>query len=416
VRVLLAGYGTRGDVQPLVALGRHLREAGHEVAIGASPVFATWVAAHGLDFHAIGGDIQVFLRRHAGLLTRRRPLAMRRLLEEARAEMDLAFEQTGTAAEGADLVVSGVHTAAASVAEALGVPHRTLLFCPQLIPSAQHPPMGVPWLTLPRPCNRALWWAGERAFGAVLRDALDRHRRALGLAPIGSIVGHLLTDRPIVASDPELGGLPEDAPPSIRQTGSLALAADGPLEPALERFLAAGEPPVGIGFGSMPDDDPERTTSMLVQALAATGRRGVLLSGWAGLGGRALPASVFATRSAPHAPLFARLALAVHHGGAGTTAAAARAGVPQLVVPHAADQYYWGHQVHRRGLGSRPIPRPALTAARLARAIAAVRSSDGVVANARATADALARRDGVAALAGLLEGVVAEPRAARAAA
>ena len=141
----------------------------------------------------------------------------------------------------------------------------------------------------------------------------------------------------------------------------------------------------------------------------------MLLSGWAGLGGRALPASVFAIRSAPHAPLFARLALAVHHGGAGTTAAAARAGVPQLVVPHAADQYYWGHQVHRRGLGSRPIPRPALTAARLARAIAAVRSSDGVVANARATAAALARRDGVAALAGLLEGMVAEPRAARAA-
>jgi UDP:flavonoid glycosyltransferase YjiC (YdhE family) len=416
MRVLLAGFGTRGDVQPLVALGKRLRADGHEVVVGVAPNFGAWVRGQGLEFHAIGGDIEAHVKGIGGELTRRPALIMRRLVEVLRDELDLAFDQTIEAARGADLIVAGVHSVAPSVAESLGVPYRTLLFCPALLPSPHHPPLGVPWPALPGPVNRLLWWAMRRAFDAALAEPLNRHRRRLGLKPVGDLLAHLLTDRPIVASDPELGALPPDAPGSIEQTGSLALAHDEPLDSALERFLDAGGPPVCIGFGSMPDGDPERTTRALVEALDACGRRGLIISGWAGLGAADLPPSVFVARSASHGELLPRVAALVHHGGAGTTAAAARAGIPQVVVPHLVDQFYWAREVHRRGLGSRPIPRPALTAARLARAIGEVLERPAIAERARQIGARLGRRDGVAALVERLYDLVHETRERRAAA
>ena len=415
MRVLLAGYGTRGDVQPMIALGARLRADGHEAVIGASAVFGDWVRGHGLEFHAIGGDIEAHIRGFGRDLTRRPALLMGRLLDTLRDEIDLSFNQTMEAARRTDLIVAGVHTAAPSVAESLGVPYRTLLFCPQVLPSRHHPPLGVPWLTMPRPCNQVLWWAFGRAFDLSLGASLNRHRRRLGLPPVTHLLAHLLTERPIVASDALLGGLPPDVSSLVEQTGSLALADDGALEPALDRFLARGEPPVCIGFGSMPDTDPWRTTRMLVEALEACGRRGIIISGWAGLGDEDLPPGVFIARSPPHAALLPRVAALVHHGGAGTTAAAARAGIPQIVVPHFVDQYYWAHQIHRRGLGSRPIPRTDLTAARLARAIGEVLSRPEIAERARFVKAGLERTDGVSALVERLYEAAGEKRSRAAA-
>jgi UDP:flavonoid glycosyltransferase YjiC (YdhE family) len=399
MRILLAGYGTRGDVQPLVAIGSRLRADGHEVVIGASPTFAGWVRGHGLEFHPIGADIEPLVRSLGDELARRPVLLMGRLLESLREEIDLSFDQTVEAARGADLIVAGVHTAAPSVAEALGLPYRTLLFCPQILPSSHHPPLGIPWLALPRSCNRLLWWGLDRAFDGALGKALNRHRRRQGLAPVAHLMPYLLTERPIVASDALLGALPPDVAPGIEQVGSLVLADDGVIDPALGRFLEQGSPPVCIGFGSMPDGDPRRTTRTLIEALEMCGRRGVIISGWAGLGEGALSDAVFVTRSAPHGPLLPRVAALVHHGGAGTTAAAARAGIPQVVVPHFVDQYYWAHQMCVRGLASRPIRRGSLTAARLARALDDVLLRPEVAERARVVRSGLALTDGVSALA-----------------
>jgi len=301
MRILLAGYGTRGDVQPLVALGSRLYADGHEVVVGASQVFAGWVRGHGLEFHEIGADIETLVRDLGEELIRRPAFLMRRMLDTLREEIDLSFDQALEAARGADLIVAGVHPVAHSVAEALGVPYRTVLYCPQILPSRHHPPLGVPWLTLPGPCNRLLWWALGSAFDRSLGPSLNAHRRRLGLRPVQQVMPHMLTKYPIVASDALLGALPPDARIGIEQIGSLALADDGTLEPALDRFLAQGEPPVAIGFGSMPDGDPACTTRTLVAGLEACGRRGVIISGWAGLGDGELPPGVFVTRTAPHA-------------------------------------------------------------------------------------------------------------------
>lgn len=415
MKILLAAFGTRGDVQPMVALGARLRADGHEVAIGASPGFADWVRGHGLAFHAVGGDLEAWARSHGGM-TRSPARFIRPAMDYLRKEIDLSLEQTYAAARGADMIVSGVHAAAPSVAEALGLPHRTLLFCPQMIASRHHPPPGVPWFSLPGFCNRALWWAFARGFDLMLRDPLNRRRHQWGLPPVTGVLDYLLTDRSIVASDALLGEVPPDASRGIPQIGSLWLADRGALEPALERFLANGEPPVYIGFGSMPDADPRATTRALLEALEACRRRGVIHPGWAGLGAGGVPPSVFLARSAPHLLLLPRVVLAVHHGGAGTTAAAARAGVPQIVVPHCVDQLYWGHQIHERGLGSRPIPRASLTAARLARAIGEVLSRPDVSEQAREVGAGLARTDGVLALTQLLYEAASHAPALRAAA
>ena len=416
MKIVLAGYGTRGDVQPLVALGVRLRAEGHDVVVAASQVFEELVRGRGLEFHTAGGDVEALLRRHGEVLVRHQERMLRQFLDFARAEAGRLFDQTYAAARGADLVVAGVHSAAPSVAEALGLPYRTLLFCPQLIPSRHHPPMGIPWLSLPAFCNRVLWWALSRGFDAMLGEAINRGRECWGLSPIRDVAAYLITDRPIVASDALLGALPPDASPGIAQTGSLALAERGELEPALERFITQGEPPVYVGFGSMPDGDPRGTTRSLLEALETCGHRGLILSGWAGLGEVALPPTVFVARSAPHGLIFPRVALAVHHGGAGTTAAVARAGVPQIVVPHIADQHYWGRQVFELGMGSRPIARCALTAAKLVRAIREVLSRPDIADRAREIKAGLDRTDGVSALARHLYEVAADAPAHRAAA
>ena len=139
--------------------------------------------------------------------------------------------------------------------------------------------------------------------------------------------------------------------------------------PAVQEFLQQGPAPIYIGFGSMSSRKPVETTHLILQALAQTGQRAILLSGWNGLAAERLPATALVVESIPHDWLFQHVAAVVHHGGAGTTAAGLRAGVPSIVIPFFADQPFWGQRVADRGVGPRPIPRQQLTAARLAYAL-----------------------------------------------
>ncbi len=165
---------------------------------------------------------------------------------------------------------------------------------------------------------------------------------------------------------------PADWPDRVHVTGYWFLDQEPGWQPPAEllHFLQAGPAPVSIGFGSMASRDAEATLNLVLRALELSGQRGVLLSGWAGIGkGRALPSHVFSAESLPHSWLFPRMAAVVHHGGAGTTGAGLRSGVPSVLTPLAADQPSWARRVHTLGVGPAPLPFQTLTAERLAEAI-----------------------------------------------
>ena len=394
MRVVLAPFGSRGDVQPFLALGCGLRARGHEVVVAAATSFRSWVEEMGFIFRPVGGDVQSWVREQGA--PARHPIRFLRAFSRyLREEVPACFEQTQQAIRDADLVVSTLHIAARSVAEALGIPYRTVVFTTQLIPSRHHPPLAFPSQALPGWLNRVLWWFSAKIFDLVLKKPVNRQRAGLGLSAIPGFLGYARTEHPIVASDPAFAPLPSDAPPGIVQTGAFVLPVAGRLGPEVETFLRAGEPPVYVGFGSTPDDAPERTSRIIAEAVRAVGRRAILSVGWSGLGGLPLPKDVLCVAEVPHALLFPRVLTVVHHGGAGTTATALRAGVPQIIVPQTGDQYFHGNRIHDLGLGPALVRR--LTAKRLAQALRAVLNDPTFAQRARVIADSVRLLDGVGA-------------------
>jgi UDP:flavonoid glycosyltransferase YjiC (YdhE family) len=186
---------------------------------------------------------------------------------------------------------------------------------------------------------------------------------------VSNVVQHVTSQRPLVAADRPLAPMPDDCPIPSEQIRCLHPFEAEPLPEDLERFLDAGPPPVYFGFGSMPDPEPARTTGRLLAAIARLGCRALVSRGWAGLGDGPLPDGVMAIDTVSHASLFPRLRAIVHHGGAGTTHTASRAGVPQIVVPHVLDQFYFARRVQGLGVAPPAIPRARLSVTRLAAAV-----------------------------------------------
>lgn len=372
MRIVLAAEGTRGDIHPLLALGTWLTARGHEPVVCAPPDFRGAAEKRGLAFHAVGVSIRDFLEAHADVVTGRGVAALRIGARFARESLARQFAALPEAVAGADRVLgAGIQLAARSVAERLGVAYRYVAYCPIMLPSAEHPPFVVPRGSLPAWANRLAWRLNRPLHDVLFRGELNRQRRALGLPPVRDAYGHLLTERPLLAADVELAPPPADARLPCDPVPCLHPSEGAPLPAKLRHFLEAGPPPVFFGFGSMTDPDPGRTTREVLAAVERLGCRALIGRGWAGLGAGPLPGNVQVVGAVSHSRLFPRLAAVVHHGGAGTTTTAARAGIPQVVVPHVADQFYWARRVQQLGLGPPALSRRRLRADRLAAALAA---------------------------------------------
>jgi UDP:flavonoid glycosyltransferase YjiC (YdhE family) len=226
-----------------------------------------------------------------------------------------------------------------------------------------------------------------------MRKQVNAHRAALGMAPIGDVYSHVLSERPVLACDEALWPVPADARPAPTQVGYLTLPDERSLSRELETFLGGGNPPVYVGFGSTGEVDADATTRLIVEALRIARRRGVILHGVGGLARGPLPEGMIAAGDCDHAKLFPRMAAVVHHGGAGTAATAARAGVPQVVVSHLNEQYGWGRRMHQLSIGVPPIPRSKLTAARLGAAITLAATDASLAREAKAVAARLRETD-----------------------
>ncbi|WP_437733522.1 glycosyltransferase [Sorangium sp. So ce1335] len=395
MRVLLTGVGTRGDVQPVVGLAAEMRRRGHDVRLCIPPNFIDWVGALGFEATPIGIAMRPPSGAAAAQASPPTPEQIRALVAHLVRDQ---FDATASAAEGCDAIVAGgAHQyAARSIAERLGIPCAVAVYAPVALPSSDHAPGGEPGGD---PESNLRGWQGEsRSWNERLLERLNDNRERLGLAPLSDVLGHVLGEAPWLAADPVLGPLPATPGREVTPTGAWLLPDPTPLGPALEAFLAAGEPPVYVGFGSMPAD--QQTGRTVIEAVRATGRRVVLSQGWAELARVDDASDCTAIGDVNHQALFPRVAAVVHHGGAGTTATAARVGVPQVIVPMFSDQPYWASRVRALALGT-SVARGALSAESL---LAALRGAldPSVAARAAAIAGAVAV-DGAAVAADLIE-------------
>jgi len=391
VRIVLAADGTRGDIYPVFALGEAWRARGHDVVLCGPPDFAAPFAASGIEYRAVGRNVREFLTDAAAAVAGGPLATLREMTLYLGEALRYQLEAVPQVAAGADLLIgAGVQAGAAAAAEIHGIPYRYVAYCPAMFPSSHYAPPVLPASGLPRWLNRLAWLLFHPPFTGMVRFQLNRQRRALGLAPVRDAYAHVMSERPLLAADRALAWIGSDCRIDVQQIRCLHPFDRSPLPEKLESFLEAGSQPVFIGFGSMTDPTPAVTTRSVLEAVERAGCRAVVSAGWAGLGDGPRPENVFVTGPVSHDALFARCALVVHHGGAGTTTSAARAGVPQLVIPHLLDQFYWAGQVHALGLGPPALSRRKLAPAPLAERIAAALGNELLLDRARELARELA--------------------------
>jgi vancomycin aglycone glucosyltransferase len=409
MKALVAGVGSRGDLQPLVALAVRLRDAGHEVRLAGSEAGLPLAAEAGIQLLSMGPDLGARIAADDDF--RDRPLAsLRKLVGIIRGTTDDQFAVLEPHHTWADVIVAGGMVPAAPVlAEHARIPLRLACYATQLLASGDHPTPLTPDLALPSWVNRLSWWLFVRGYSAVMQGGPNAHRERLGLPRTRRL--HYKSFPPhalLVAADSRLCPPAEHAPDAI-QTGPWVLARRAPIPPEAQAWLESGPAPVYVGFGSMPDSDPAATTRLIAEAVEAAGVRAFVSAGAAKLGGD-LPSSCFSLGDCAHGDLFPALAGVVHHGGAGTTHAAALAGVPQLVVPHLMDQYGFGRRVAALGIGPPPLRRSRLTAAALADGLRALTTGEAFRQRAAEEGARMRAIDGLALAVRALEHDVAAGR------
>ncbi|KAJ6786514.1 hypothetical protein PWT90_09429 [Aphanocladium album] len=407
LNVVIQVVGSRGDVQPFVALGKVLKSRyGHRVRLATHPNFKKFVQENGLEFFSIGGDpsqLMAFMVKNPSLMPGVRSLVSGDVSQRRKDVAEYlqgcwrSCYQSGDGMHGgatsnddletdtrpfvADCIIANPPSFAhVHCAEKLGIPLHMMFTMPYSPTQAfPHPLANIqasnadPHLTnyISYAMIEILSWQG-------LGDIINRFRaKCLGLDPISRMWAPGMLQRLKVPHtycwSPELIPKPKDWNSLISISGFffLNLASDYTPSPELQAFLDDGPPPVYIGFGSIVLDDPNAMTELIFQAVKETGQRVLLSKGWGGMGANELqiPEGVFMLGNVPHDWLFKRASCVVHHGGAGTTAAGITAGRPTVVVPFFGDQPFWGAMVSRAGAGPDPIPHKQLTASKLAEAI-----------------------------------------------
>ena len=382
MRIVIFTVGTEGDVRPLVALALGLQQAGHQVRIATDPSCADLVKENGIDYARLNGDFLAWMRSDQRAMER--GLASFAILAEARRRLKAMAvnwaEQGRAAAQGADLLIGNgmVYYLTASLGEILKLPVVETQLVPTL-PSHTPPPLPLPhWMySLPGFANKALGHTARHLMWNTLRPAYNEIvRPALGLPAyprFAPFQHHFLAHPRLFGFSPLLIKPSASWPDQTRVTGPWHLENRNDWQPpaALMQFLESGPPPIYIGFGSMLHHDAAAFTDKVFGALKRTSKRAVLATGWGGLSEKADldTTKVFALERAPHDWLLPRMALAVHHGGAGTTAAAARVGIPSVVTPVFGDQPFWAARLEHLGAAPKALPREKLTAESLAAAI-----------------------------------------------
>lgn len=397
MKILISSFGTRGDVQPYLALAVGLQRAGHQVTLSTSRTFSDWIHAYGVQTEPIGLSLQEVMQQPEAqaVLRSKNLLRQLRLFRNVLRQGSEMADVVWRAAQDADLVIqSPTGCCALEAASTRGIPAliaSPVPFAPTRSFSSFF--LGVLRFSLGGGYNffthRLMHFVLWRVMGARLTNPL---RQKLGLPTLRSYADLLAESRRLgvpwlYGYSPHVLPQPTDWAADHHVTGYWFLTAPPAWQPPsdLLHFLESGPPPIYIGFGSMGHGDPARHAQLALRALALSGQRGVLLTGWGGLAAQETPPNVFFIENIPHDWLFPRMAAVVHHGGAGTTGTGLRAGVPNLITPFAPnDQVAWAERVERLGVGVHLPGINRLTAEQLAAAMQ--RTVTDATLHARATA------------------------------
>lgn len=380
MRIVVTALGSQGDVQPFAALSVALAGRGHDVVLITHGEFAQLVAGTAISVVPVAGDIRKDLGEAGKQMFAEG--ASPRVVAKAVRDMSMEYAESWTrtgleASQGADVLVPSGASAflGASLSEKAGIPYVQAYAQPS-IPTHSFPsPLGPPPPANPKAFGNWLGsWLIGLMFWQVLRPAVNSGRRILDLPPFPFVGPYWRMRRDgwpvLLCHSPSVLPSAPDWPAQVKVTGYWWLDhPDWIMPDDLARFLADGPPPVYIGFGSMMPGDPAATTSIILEAVRRAGCRAVLAGGWGGLRPDNPPKEIFALDGAPHDRLLPHMAAVIHHGGAGTTAAGLRAGVPAVIVPFLADQFFWAWRLEKLGVSGGTLRHRDLDAGTLAAAI-----------------------------------------------
>ncbi len=416
MKIAIIAFGTRGDVQPLLALGQGLQHAGHEVRVVAGANFKSWIEQHGLQAADSTVDIHSVMEGDAGeewVKHGNSPIVNVRMMKQIFAQYGRAMMMDAwVGSQGTDAVISSLlsDVFAVSIAQKLPARHISAWLQPSMVATRS----GAALMDAPFPNRNSRLnylfgkWLIEPFLWSMSGEIANRLREEVLGLPAQTREENAARRRSILV----LHGYsrhvippPDDWPSNIHTTGYWFLGGSQSWQPppALLDFLAGGEPTVCIGFGSMTGSDAGPLTDLFIQAVQHSQTRAILLSGWAGIGAKPLPPNILRLQAAPHEWLYPRMQAIVHHGGAGTTAASLCAGIPTIIVPHLADQSFWGKRVELLGVGPRAIPREKLTAPALAAAIWTALADQDMQRRAAELGAQIRAEDGVGNAVGLIE-------------
>jgi vancomycin aglycone glucosyltransferase len=382
MKVACVILGTRGDVQPMVALATGLIKRGHEVLICAPAENEQLVTSNNCRFVVFGPEIKKSIKENpekqkGGVAVKITPSQGKKIISD---QINLLPDKI----KGVDLVLAagivvGVHTAA----DILKVPYRLVAFYPIILGTTKDDPLK----------NRMMFGFGRKIMNLMIKGFVNKNRAKFGLAPIKDIWEHWMGENVIVTCDKELNTAREGVAFNFTQTGFMLLPSKNTLPGNVEDFLNAGKPPVYIGFGSNPISGPEKYTAMFEKVRDSTNQRLIISKGWADLPVIDAPDILFVDEM-PFELLFARLAAVVYHGGTGTLAAVARAGIPQAAFPFMGDQFDNQKQIVKLGLGPQTCDFKKISVEAISSAITECVSNDKYKKNAEELAQKLQNING----------------------